>query len=151
MYKVYRLVSRMHATVDQDPYLFAHAKCTRCMHAYIDYRVLIKEMCSEKRCHGATFVLAGTALASFCPSNLCPLTSPSSDNPLWVSLHHGDPDQSGQSFIAQWLDPAVSRSSYPGKIESLLNQVWGRFNEDHKTWFYVNKNAPGGPKSQWTQ
>ncbi|KAK4683434.1 hypothetical protein P7C73_g6831, partial [Tremellales sp. Uapishka_1] len=25
-----------------------------------------------------------------------------------------------------------------------------QFNPDHKTWFYVNKNAPGGPKSQWT-
>ncbi|KAK8849551.1 hypothetical protein IAR55_004886 [Kwoniella newhampshirensis] len=25
-----------------------------------------------------------------------------------------------------------------------------QFNEDHKTWFYVNKNAPGGPQSQWT-
>lgn len=26
-----------------------------------------------------------------------------------------------------------------------------RFNEEHKAWFYVNKNAPGGPQSQWTQ
>jgi len=26
-----------------------------------------------------------------------------------------------------------------------------RFNEEHKAWFYVNKNAPGGAQSQWTQ
>ena len=31
------------------------------------------------------------------------------------------------------------------------DEVVSRFNEDHKTWFYVNKNAPGGAKSQWTQ
>lgn len=59
-----------------------------------------------------------------------------------------------KSYTAATGRPEVLCAALP--VVPLSQCMWTdldvrRFNEGHKTWFYVNTKAPGGAKSQWTQ